>query len=150
MLMSLLDCEKEYAEDQRMPRRSTSRQLMDPATADSEDTVFSTAKTTKRLTKHASSASISSMRSVLKYRRSHPRSSSSRGPWPTAEMFATILLCSSADEGFQEGASSDNSNSCLGARGGGSARFSLGMTLYKHIHSKITQDVCNAIFLCKV
>ena len=90
------------------------------------------------------------MRSVLKYRRSHPRSGSSRGPWPTAEMFATILLCSSADEGFQEGGSSD-SNSCFGAgRSGNSGRFSLGMTLYKHIHSKITQDVCNAIFLCKV
>jgi hypothetical protein len=48
---------------------------------------------------------------------------------PTADMFATILLCSSDEAGN---------------------RFAKGMTMYKHIHSKITQDVCNAIFLCKV
>ena len=46
----------------------------------------------------------------------------------SADIFATILLCS---EDSPHG-------------------FSQGMSLFKHVHSKITQDVCNAIFLCKV
>lgn len=66
----------------------------------------------------------------------YPRSSSQRPPRrraasrrtrPSADMFATILLCSEEN-----------------------AEYSQGVPMYKHLHSKITQDVCNAIFLCKV
>ncbi len=62
-------------------------------------------------------------------------------------MFATILLCSSDDSGV--------AGSEMGSGGGsGSRRYgsaaTKGMSMFRHIHSKITQDVCNAIFLCKV
>ena len=59
-----------------------------------------------------------------------------QGPKPTAEVFATILLCSSADDSRP----SDPTKN----------KYARGMTMFRHIHSKISQDVCNAIFLCKV
>lgn len=60
-------------------------------------------------------------------RRSLVAPSRGRRSRPSADVFATILMCSEE-----------------------TATFQYGMSMFKHIHSKITPDVCNAIFLCKV
>ena len=73
-------------------------------------------------------------------RKKQRRRAASQGPKPTAEVFATILLCSGGDGGG-DSMSGDNKSK---------NKYARGMTMFRHIHSKISQDVCNAIFLCKV
>ena len=60
-------------------------------------------------------------------RRLQPKPPKSPQFRPSADTFATILLC--AEE---------------------NSHYARGMPMFQHMHSKITQDVCNAIFLCKV
>lgn len=75
--------------------------------------------------------------SIVRRTRTHRQRSSK--PKPTADMFATILLCSDSTNNLDKLSESSRGRP-----------VNKGMTMYKHIHSKITQDVCNAIFLCKV
>ena len=75
-------------------------------------------------------------------RKKQRRRAASRGPKPTAEVFATILLCSGGSEGGGDSVSAGDPK--------GRNKYARGMTMFRHIHSKISQDVCNAIFLCKV
>ena len=72
-------------------------------------------------------------------RKKQRRRAASQGPKPTAEVFATILLCSGSDGGDSMSTDPKSKN-----------KYARGMTMFRHIHSKISQDVCNAIFLCKV
>ena len=67
-------------------------------------------------------------RRLRRYQHLQQKQQQQKQLFSNADVFATVLLCAE-----------ENSSRCQS-----------GVSSFRHVHSKITQDVCNAIFLCKV